>query len=220
MGSKTIKTQVTKEHYFNGYDNMIKFMYYFHEIELTKSLNPKSILEIGVGNKTYYNYMKQQGYEIKSLDFDKTLNPDIIADVRNTKLKEESFDVVVAFEVMEHLPYSEFQQALKELRRVSRKHVILSIPFRAITFELIFRIPMLGRLIKKPFVRFFYRTPFLMKDLKMGFKGNNQHYWEIGTKSYPIKRIIKKIENSGFKIISESNVPLDAGSFFFVLEKL
>jgi len=42
---------------------------------------------------------------------------------------DNSFDVVVSCEVLEHLPYGVFEQALSEFVRVSRKYIVISVPF-------------------------------------------------------------------------------------------
>ena len=53
------------------------------------------MLEIGVGNRTVSNYLKENGVDITTFDFDKELKPDIVGDVRDMKgIKDNSFDVV------------------------------------------------------------------------------------------------------------------------------
>lgn len=208
--------QVERKHYFKEYDNLLKFCYYYYQIALTQDLNPKSILEIGIGNKMYYNYLKENGYNITSCDFDKQLNPDFVADIRNLPFEKNSFEVVSAFEVLEHLPFSEVPKALIELRKVTSKYCFISIPYRSATFEITLRFPFIGKILKKPFIDLFWRIPLRPKDIS--FEG--EHYWEIGTKSYPLKRIRKLISNCGFIIEKEVRPVLDVSSYFFVLKKI
>ena len=68
--------QVPWKKYFEDYDDMPRFASYFFQISQVKKLNPKNILEIGVGNKTVFNYLKQAGFSISSCDFDEKLKPD------------------------------------------------------------------------------------------------------------------------------------------------
>jgi len=41
----------------------------------------------------------------------------------------DSFDVVVSMEMLEHLPAPSYQPALEEITRVSRKYIIITVPF-------------------------------------------------------------------------------------------
>ena len=80
------------------------------------------MLEIGVGNRTVSNYLKENGVDITTFDFDKELKPDIVGDVRDMKgIKENSFDVIMACEVLEHIPFDDVEYALKELHLFARK---------------------------------------------------------------------------------------------------
>lgn len=48
--------QVSKEHYSKEYDSVERFISYYYQSKLVLELNPKTALEIGVGNKVTYNY--------------------------------------------------------------------------------------------------------------------------------------------------------------------
>jgi len=63
------------------------------------------ILEIGCGTGWVSNYLKKNGRN-HYLGMDVVPPADIVGDIRNWKelgLKEQSFDVIVAFEVVEHV---------------------------------------------------------------------------------------------------------------------
>lgn len=99
-----LKPQVDNSFYKKEYDDMERFISYYHQINLILGLKPKNILEIGVGNKTVSNYLKNNGFDIKTCDFDEKLEPDYIGDIRSLPIPEDSFDVVVSFQTLEHLP--------------------------------------------------------------------------------------------------------------------
>ena len=79
----------------------IKKIEYF----LKKIPKQARILEIGGGTGWVYDYLKQNGYN-HYVGIDLVPPADIVGDIRDWKnlgLKEESFDAIVAFEVVEHV---------------------------------------------------------------------------------------------------------------------
>ena len=207
-----MKPQVTPEHYTNpSYDSKERFISYWHQINEVIALKPKKVLEIGIGNGFVYNYLKEKGIKIKTLDIDKNLNPDAAGSVLGIPFIDESFDVVVCCEVLEHLPYSECSKALEEIHRVSRKHVVLSLPDVTTVYRINVELPRIRpikRLIPHPFHRPVHHT----------FDG--EHYWEIGKADYPLKKIKFDMERASFKIVRTYRVFEFRYHRFFLLEKL
>ena len=208
------KIQVPKEHYKEDYDDTQRFISYSYQINLIKQLRPKNILEIGVGNKTVSNYLKNNGFDIKTCDFDEKLEPDYVGDVRSLPIEDNSFDVVVSFQTLEHLPWEEFEKCLLEMKRVSRKNVIISLPYSSYNFEFILKFPFIRSLTKRKFIDVLLRIP-LPYFRKNRFDG--QHYWEIGWKNYSKKKI-KNILKKHFYIKKELTPTLNPFHYFFVLE--
>lgn len=206
--------QVNKEHYHRNYDSITRFVSYFYQIDLIKKLNPHHILEIWVWNKTVSNYLKENGMKIDTCDFDKNLNPDYVADIRNLPFKDQTYDVVVAYEIIEHIPREEVDKALSELHRVSNKYVIVSIPYASAWFEFIIKIPLLDRIIKNNFINIFFRIPYFFWKIKF----NGEHYWEMWRKWYPISKI-RTILKKYFNIINEVRPIMNHLHYFFILEK-
>ena len=108
-------TQVYKEHYCRKkYDDLDRFISYFYQVDLTQQVaqrdanmrmhandtNEPRILEVGKGNGFFSNYMKKNGHSVTTADFDGSLNPDIVADIRSLPISDKSFDIVTAFEVL------------------------------------------------------------------------------------------------------------------------
>jgi len=90
------------------------------------------ILEIGIdgddkpsGNYKYFG----EGNEWKTLDFLPELKPDIVADITDTKLPEEKWDLIICSQVIEHI--FNFPAALKEIYRILKKegYAIIDCPF-------------------------------------------------------------------------------------------
>lgn len=178
-----MKKQVNKKHYdFLKYVHKGRFMSYYYQIREIYLSNPKKILEIGMGN-SFVKKICQDDFNYKTLDIDKDLNPDIIGSVLRIPIAKNSFDFVLCCQVLEHLPFKEFEKALKELSRVSKKDILISLPYsgRDIGFQL--KIPFIGTaLISK-------RIPKFYKEHKF----DGEHYWEIGTKGYSLKKIKRTI---------------------------
>ena len=194
-------------------EDLDRFISYFYQINTIKKLRPKTILEIGIGNKTVSNYLKTNNFEVTTCDFDKKLNPDYIADIRNLPFQNNSFELVIACEILEHIPYQDLSKALTNLHRITKKYVIISVPYSSIYLGLMLRFPLAKKLINRDYLNLFLGIP---SRTKLKYQGS--HYWEIGRKGYPIKKIRKDLSKF-FKINKEFRALPNPVHYFFVLEK-
>lgn len=169
--------QVESEHYYKNYDTKRRWISYWHQIEEVLELNPSTVLEIGVGNKTVSDYLKKHDLDVTTVDIDPELDPDVICDVRNLsdEFNNNSFDVVLCAEVLEHVPFEDFEDALKEIKKVAKDSVILTLPNWGVPFELNLKIPKISRLDVS------LRLPFPVKH-----EFNGEHYWDIGKKNFSL----------------------------------
>jgi 2-polyprenyl-3-methyl-5-hydroxy-6-metoxy-1,4-benzoquinol methylase len=77
-----------------------------------------------------------------------TLNVDYIAcDVENLPFKDGSVDVLICSEVLEHVP--NYREAIMELLRVGKKHLILSFPGHSLPYRLLIRLGLVKKLAAK-----------------------------------------------------------------------
>ncbi len=203
-----------KEHYFRSYDDITKFISYFYQIDIINKLTPNKILEVGIGNGTTAEYLKRKGFDLDTCDVDGSLKVDIKADIRDLPLGNNSYDLVAAFEVLEHMPFNDLDKALEEIERVSKKYVVISLPYAGAGFELIIKFPLLRKIVGQPFVSFLFRIPYFFLKIKMP-KG---HYWEMGRWGYSKNKIKRRLKKY-FKIIGERRPVLNSYHYFFVLEK-
>lgn len=203
-----------KQFYYQDYDNLIGFISYFYQIDLVRQLGLRRILEIGVGNKTVSNYLKHNGFDITTCDYDKNLEPDYVADIRELPFEDNSYDVVMACEIIEHLPWDDVAVVLKELHRVTSKYVVISVPYTSVYFEIAIRFPFFNKIFKRPCLDLFLRLPLAI------FKTYSEHHqWEIGTKGCSLRRLRKALKKY-FRIVQEVRPLLNPRHYFFVLEKL
>jgi len=210
-----MKTQVDSSHYLNiKHNSLERFSSYQLQIEYCLKLKPKMVLEIGIGNRILSNFLKSAGLNVTTCDFDKKLSPDVVADIRKLPFKERSFDLIIACQILEHIPYEDVPNVLASFHKIVRKNVIISIPYN--TFNL-YGIAKLFPFIKP--VRFLWRL-FEYSIIKHNKNvGTKEHYWEMGKKGYTRTKIRELIRKAGFKIIKEDSPYLNPGHYFFILEK-
>ena len=210
--------QVKKEHYFRKkYDDLSRFISYFYQVDLVAVSAGDSgakILEVGIGNGTVSDYLKKLGFSVTTCDFDPALKPDVVADVRKLPFPDNSFDAVMACEVLEHLPFEDFEIAIKELARVSRKSVVISLPYKSTYFEVALKLPLIRTIFRRPFLDFLIRLPLPFGGLKV----SGQHYWEIDLWRTPLRRVRAALRRYG-RVIREVKPVLNHYHYFFVLEK-
>ena len=210
-----MEPQVKKDHYFRKkYDDLNRFISYFYQVDLLTSLEAKTVLEIGKGNGFFSDYAKKLGYSVTTCDFDKNLNPDYVGDIRSLPFQDNSFDVVTAFEVLEHVAFEDVSKALAELKRVSSKFILISLPYKSTGLECVIKFPGLRTLFKRSFLDFFIRIPLRFGGIKI----SGQHYWEIDAKRYSLSKV-RRILKKYFQIRQEVKPALNKYHYFFVLQK-
>ena len=209
------KTGANNERYGNRrYENLPRFISYYNQIDLVRTLDPKEILEVGIGSGFLSNYLRSRDYAVTTADYDKTLGPDMVCDITRIPVKDNSFDLVMAFEILEHMPYEESLKGIKEMERVSKRYVVLSVPRSCSYFGLSF---MFGLPIFHKFVSLGLRIPFFWIGPEYGSK---EHFWELGRRGFPVRRLVKDIERLGLTIRQKKgHVALNTQHYFLVLEK-
>ncbi len=196
------------DYFSKEYNDLKRWMSYWYQIKEVLELNPKSVLVVGKGDGLVPMYLKTWGLDVVTLDNDESLSPDIEASVLSIPLNDNSFDAVLCAEVLEHLSYSEFNKALSEIKRVAKTDAIISLPHFGPAIRFLLKIPFL------PELRFILKLPY---PIKHQFKG--EHYWEIGKRGYPLRRIRNDIKKSGFTIKNDYIVFENPLHHFLCLKK-
>jgi len=113
-------------------------------------------------------------------------------------------------QMLEHLPYEEFPKALSEIQRVACKYAVLSLPDSTRAYRLDLQVPKIGELKKLiPLPR--------LRPPKHVFDG--EHCWEIGKAGYPLRKVMREMQNAGFEIKKTYRVFEMLYHRFFVLPK-
>lgn len=180
--------QVDKSNYkFGAYAFEGRFVSYYWQLKEVLALEPSTVLEVGVGDRVFGNFIKNNTVvSYTSVDVAEDLHPDVVGSILKLPFADKSLDVVCAFEVLEHLPFEQFDRAVAELCRVARTHVVISVPHFGPMISFSLKIPFV------PLIRFALKIPFPKKHIF-----NGQHYWEIGKRGYSVSLIRKKLSTHG-----------------------
>jgi len=198
------------DHYFTDqYDTKKRFVCYWNQIQSVAQGQPDEILEIGVGNKFVNEYLKKQGFSVTSLDYNEQLEPDVIGSVDALPFEDHSFHTVMCCEVLEHLPFDAFERCLREIRRVAKVRVVISLP----TVERYYRLDAIF-----PKVPNFRRIWELPKKNKPIHQFDGEHYWELGKQGYGKPVIVERMTAAGFRLVEEFRDFDDPIHQFFILE--
>lgn len=201
--------QVEKEHYvFDNYCYFDRWASYYHQLRFLLKYKPESILEVGVGDGVVKDYITNNTkISYRNIDIAPDLHPDILGSVEALPLDDGAFDIVCAFEVLEHLPFNKFETCLIEMKRVARSHVMISVPHFGPPIQLYFKLPLL------PAFKFSCKLPLPYKHVF-----NGQHYWELGKSGYSVSKIRKLLSRHGHLV--EEYIPFENQyHHFFILKK-
>lgn len=114
----------------------------WRRLQFVETLIPdgaRSILDVGVGPGAFLNYLTLSGRFERVTGVDKarysrflSLTPDLdyrIETIAATSFADGVFDVVFCMEVLEHLDDETLERALSELRRITAKRLVMTVPF-------------------------------------------------------------------------------------------
>ncbi|MBK8510787.1 MAG: class I SAM-dependent methyltransferase [Saprospiraceae bacterium] len=122
--------------------NMVQDEANMKRIELTASYirkDVKSLADIGCGNGVFLHYVANQFPYLDLLGVDRSSTAlkflrtkKLEAGIDQIPLSDKSVDCVSCLEVIEHLPLNVYEKGLDEITRISKKYIIISVPFKEI----------------------------------------------------------------------------------------
>ena len=200
--------QVDIDSYRRRYLSLPRMITHWHQANsVAEVVKPGgTVLEIGPGAGHTTWLLRQWGLQVTTLDFDPTVEPDIVGDVTDLSCESNSFDCVLAAEVLEHIPFGEFEKALLELKRVSRGPVIITLPAPFVGISTLLNVSGLNP------TGLFFGLPYWIAH-----KFDGEHYWELGKRSYSIWRIRRIFKRLGFQIVAAFRPAPSLYCYFFVL---
>lgn len=204
--------QVDKSHYkFQSYLGKARWGSIWHQLDEVINLAPDSVLEIGPGPGTFKANARALGINVATLDIDPELNPDYLASVVKIPIDDSSFDVVCAFQVLEHLEWKDSKRAFQEMVRVARNAIIISLPDAGTRRLLSIDIPKLGR--------YCFQIPLPWSRYRR-HRFDGQHYWELNKAGFSVTQVLNEFLSLPHMSLSKTyKVPELPNHRFFVFVK-
>lgn len=210
----------------NGTLNRGKFLTPAHQdsyrlqMQEMKTLGVSRVLEIGPGEGFIANYMRTLGVFYDTMDITPNSHPTILGKLEDfdPSNHRERFDMVCAFQMLEHSPYECFVPNLRKMTEMSRQYVYISLPYSCVGFKFSLSF-MLGQ-TKQWRKTFSFYWPLNNPNRKHREEYIKQypwavHYWEIGRKGFPLSRIKNDIQSVGLNILKTFHS--DNPYHFFIL---
>lgn len=196
----------------NWEDEQIFSMYY-KQIELVKeySLLWYNILEIGPWSWFVSDYLKKIWYNIDTFDYFEKFNPTYCWDIREiNNIVEKKYDLIICFDVLEHIPFIDFEKTLQKLAIISND-IIIWLPRPSFNlFRFIFRLPYFKKIYK------------ISINISLFWKEHIYdwaHHWEVWKKWYSIKIITKIFKKVFDKVVFKWHPFLFENEVYFYLKK-
>ena len=95
--------------------------------QIILDLEPKTLLDVGCGKGILVEWAKSNGIEAEGLDFASGYG--VQANLLDMPFDDNSFDIVTAFDVLEHLKPEDLKRGLNEISRVAAKWMLFSIGY-------------------------------------------------------------------------------------------
>ena len=165
--------------------------FYWYQQKLMENLvspGEDRVLELGVGSGFAANYGRSKGWDITTLDIDEEKKPDIVANIVTYDF-EQRYDHIMAFEILEHIPYEQFERIVRKLPKFVNKYAFISLPRNErIAFKLDLKLPR--------FRPVSYEWRILKKSIT-----TKAHHWEMDYGEHTVERVEALFAESGLRIV-------------------
>lgn len=109
------------------------FVAFYRALAMKLLMNPKTCLDVGCGVGRLVYWLRKFGIDARGVDIsefalqlaDKPIRKYLmIGDITNLPFKDNQFDVVVTYDILERVERSKLRKAIEETIRVSRRYVL------------------------------------------------------------------------------------------------
>ncbi len=205
---------------FAFYVTKERMLTYWHQVDEILRVRPERILEVGIGSRVVSGVLRSFGIETTTADINPALRPDVETPISglHAHFDEGEFPFVLCARVLQHLPFDEFEQSIRQLHRVTGDHLLLTLPVE--TLRLYFRFRATGTSSKTLSIP----LPLMIKRMIQGRPERRvgpkaQNFWKINQHRGVSMANIKKVLSRYFSIEKAYQVPEDMSHAFFLLRK-
>lgn len=173
--------------------NLCNFINAYYQYRDLQTLNDcRKVLIVGPGQGLDTGILKWRGYEVQTFDIDETFHPDFIGSVHDlSRFEDHQFDAIIASHVLEHLPVSYLDLALKEIARVGKNALIyLPVHGRHSQLRLIPGFKGIDISLIADLFNYFKKPDGIVPRYMAG-----QHYWEVGMRGWRIRDLEKRFSH-------------------------
>jgi hypothetical protein len=201
-----------KIYYTDGYFSHAQFTSFSEQMRLVHSLNRKVILEIGIGNGIVADFLRKAGLNVTTFDINPNLSPDVVGSVTDLIdiFQHKKFDLILCAEVLEHMPFEHFEEAIDNIAGTTNEYAILTLPrCQKVIFDIQFN-------IKVP------KLPYIEKGLFLSIPNSNippEHHWELDSSKETKLKEIDTILKKHFTILDSSRFRFRSYHHYFILKK-
>ena len=198
------------EYFSGGYQSMLQLATLSHQVSDIMAMSPASVLEVGIGNGFTSNFLRGAGLEVTTADINPNLGPDIVGPISELprRLGERSVDLLVCCEVLEHLPFSEFERSIETFRSLGeRLYLTLPVYDLVLGFGGFFFGPR-----STPHQSFSVRIP-RRKSLE-----KSMHFWEVGSDKATRQKALVNILERHFSSVDSYTYKLNPYHVVFVCQ--
>lgn len=186
-----------------------RILSYYHQIEEALQVNPNRVLVVGKGDNIVPVILKNEGIDVETFDVLEDLKPTYCGDIREfiEVIENRKFDCIMCCQVLEHIPFKDFENVIQQFSKTATQKVIISLPVSSISAYFDLGLP--------KNIRFYLsiNIPYFIVKGKIMEK----HCWEIGHGSIKQKDVINLL-NKYFTIVRTYRVKTYEYHRFFILE--
>lgn len=197
----------------------------------------KSVLEIGPGSGVTSLLMKSINYEYYTMDAQPLVKPDYLYNFVDFNVNDidRTFDMVAAFQMLEHVPYKNSIELLDKMKKMSRKYVFISLPYYcwSFRFELLMpKFPLMKKIFPAKLFNFLTKPRIFTIDAPYKNAPNRTyrkqyveefpfavHYWEIGRGNVTKEKLFEDIKDVGLSVRQAFHSKHHPYHYFIVCEK-
>ncbi len=191
----------------DGYFTRHQWESYFFQVSSVRNLVRcgGNILEIGCGGGIVRSILELIGYSVETIDVNENLNPTYVKDISSVAFSmDKKYDLVLCAEVLEHISLDSLDTCLSNIKGMSNKYVILTLP-NCISAKFEMEVSINRH----------------KKGLSFGTKINEiapMHYWELNyNRECSVLSIREKISNY-YKIINEGKLRDNNYHYYYICE--